>query len=69
MDDMKAAHDKKPPAEFARPGGLTVVSIDPKTGKLAGPETENAMDEVFLADTEPTATADADGGAAAPPHE
>lgn len=69
MELMKAAHDKKPPAEFARPGGLVTASIDPKTGKLAGPDTEGAMEEVFLADTEPTATADADGGAAPPPHE
>ena len=64
IEFMKAAHDKKPPAEFARPGGLVTAQIDPKTGKLAGPDTENPMEEVFLADTEPTqsATSDPDAG-------
>lgn len=66
---MKVAHDKKPPVEFARPGGLVTVAIDPKTGQLAGPETDSPMDELFLADTEPTAPAEADGGAPAPLHE
>ncbi|MDB4943028.1 MAG: Multimodular transpeptidase-transglycosylase [Labilithrix sp.] len=55
---MKAAHENKPRAEFPRPGGVTTIAIDPKTGKRAGSE-EGALDEVFLDGTEPTESADA----------
>lgn len=71
---MKAAHENKPRAEFPRPPGVSVVSIDPKTGKRAPEGFEGAIDEVFLEGTEPSeadmANADAgaaDTGAAAPP--
>jgi len=51
---MDAAHKGKPRAEFARPPGVTVLAIDPKTGKprVEGAEGET-MDEVFLEGTEP----------------
>lgn len=63
---MKAAHENKPRAEFARPPGVVTVAIDPKTGKLAPEGMEGAIDEVFLQGTEPTETAEpasADAGA------
>jgi penicillin-binding protein 1A len=60
MELMKAAHDGKPPSEFPRPAGVVTARIDAKTGKLAGPDAPDAIDEVFLAGTEPTeATAEA----------
>ena len=59
---MKAAHENKPRAEFARPAGVVTVSIDPKTGKLAPEGFEGAIDEVFLEGTQPTETAEPDGG-------
>jgi penicillin-binding protein 1A len=66
IDFMKIAHDKKPPAEFSRPGGITTVQIDPKTGKLS--DAEGAISEMFLSGTEPSEKSgdDADAGAAMP---
>lgn len=64
---MKAAHENKPRAEFPRPPGVVTVAIDPRSGKLAPPGYEGAIDEVFLQGTEPTEVAeivDADAGAA-----
>ncbi|HVJ88440.1 MAG TPA: penicillin-binding transpeptidase domain-containing protein, partial [Labilithrix sp.] len=56
---MDAAHKGKPRAEFARPPGVVTVAIDPKTGKLKADDSEgDSLDEVFLAGTEPTETAD-----------
>jgi penicillin-binding protein 1A len=64
---MDAAHKGKPRSEFARPPGVTTVAIDPKTGKLKAEGSEGEpMDEVFLAGTEPTDTADATSDAGAP---
>jgi penicillin-binding protein 1A len=54
---MKGAHDKKPAIEFPRPVGLSVVKIDPESGLRAYDGQENALDELFLAGTEPTETA------------
>ena len=59
---MRAAHEKKPPTEFARPDGVVTVAIDPKTGLLAAEGQEGALDEVFLAGTEPTEHAPVDAG-------
>lgn len=64
---MKVAHENKPRAEFPRPPGVVSLAIDPKTGKLAAEGQEGALDEVFLQGTEPTETAEADGGAPPPP--
>ncbi len=69
MSVMDAAHKGKPRAEFARPPGVTTVAIDPKSGKLrAEGDDQETMDEVFLAGTEPTETAEpkpsADAGSA-----
>ncbi len=51
---MKAAHANKPPSEFPRPSGVVTASIDKHSGKLAYPDDPDAIDEVFLAGTEPT---------------
>ena len=66
---MKAAHEHKPPSEFPRPPGVLSVSIDSHSGKLAYPDDPDALDEVFLAGSEPTEVSPAyvpDAGA--PPH-
>jgi len=56
---MKEAVKNKPRIEFPRPSaGLVVVKIDPRTGKLPYPGQEDGIDEVFLAGTEPTETAE-----------
>lgn len=67
IDLMRAAHDGRPKGEFPRPEGLVTVKIDPGTGKLAPEGAENALEEIFLAGTEPTEVAlppepQADGG-------
>ena len=51
---MKVAHENKPPSEFPRAAGVVTVSIDKHSGKLAYPDDPDAIDEVFLAGTEPT---------------
>ncbi len=51
---MRAAHEHKPPSEFPRAAGVVTVSIDKHSGKLAYPDDPDAIDEVFLAGTEPT---------------
>lgn len=44
----------RPPAiDFPRPAGVVSVRIDPVTGLLARPDQTDAMEEVFLAGTEP----------------
>lgn len=58
MAFMKAAHEGRPPTDFARPGGVTSVIIDARTGKLPYPEDPDVLEEVFLPGTEPTETAD-----------
>ena len=66
---MKAAHEHKPPTEFPRPNGVVQTKIDKLTGKLPFDGDTNVVDEVFLAGTEPTETADPpapDGGVAEP---
>jgi penicillin-binding protein 1A len=64
---MKAAHEHKPPSEFPRPAGVVTITIDKHTGKLAYPDDPDAVDEVFLAGTEPTEVSEPyvpDGGSA-----
>lgn len=53
IEFMKAAHANRKPQEFPRPAGLIDVRIDPGTGLLAYPEQEDAIEEIFLAGTEP----------------
>jgi penicillin-binding protein 1A len=55
---MRAACEGKPRVDFPRPPGITTVAIDRRTGQLPYPDDPDVMDEVFLAGTEPTATAE-----------
>jgi penicillin-binding protein 1A len=55
---MKSATDGKPRVDFPRPPGVQTVTIDRRTGELPYPDDPDVMDEVFLAGTEPTATAE-----------
>lgn len=64
VDFMREAHKKRPAADFSVPAGVTRVMIDPETGLRAYPEQTNAIEEVFLAGTEPTEVATPDAGAA-----
>jgi penicillin-binding protein 1A len=58
MELMKAATDGKPRVDFSRPPGVVTVAIDKRTGELPYPDDPDVMDEVFLAGTEPTQTAE-----------
>jgi penicillin-binding protein 1A len=61
---MKAAHEKRPATEFPRPAGIVIAKIDPGTGLRAYEGEEDAIDEVFLAGTEPQEVSTPDAGAA-----
>ncbi len=76
MSFMKVAHEGRPRVDFPRPPGVTTVTIDARTGALPYPDDPDVLDEVFLAGTEPTSTAEPpppedagapDGGTAALP--
>jgi penicillin-binding protein 1A len=54
---MKAGHEHRPRLDFPRPPGVVTVTIDGRSGDLAYPDDPEAMDEVFLAGTAPTRTA------------
>jgi penicillin-binding protein 1A len=58
LEFMKHATEGQPRVDFPRPPGLATVSIDKRTGKLPFPDDPDVMDEVFLAGTEPTETAE-----------
>ena len=58
MSFMKVAHEGRPRVDFPRPPGVTTVTIDQRTGALPYPDDPDVLDEVFLAGTEPTATAE-----------
>jgi penicillin-binding protein 1A len=62
VDFMREAHKKRPAADFPVPPGVARVSIDPESGLRAYAGQENAIDEVFLAGTEPSETATPDAG-------
>jgi penicillin-binding protein 1A len=57
MSFMKVANEGRPRVDFPRPPGVTTVTIDQRTGELPYPDDPDVLDEVFLAGTEPTATA------------
>jgi penicillin-binding protein 1A len=59
MTFMKAATEGRPRVDFARPPGVTTVVVDARTGKLPYPDDPDVVEEVFLAGTEPTETAEA----------
>jgi penicillin-binding protein 1A len=58
IEMMKVATEGAPRLDFPRPPGVATVSIDKRTGDLPYPDDEDVMDEVFLAGTEPTTTAE-----------
>jgi penicillin-binding protein 1A len=58
MAFMKVAHEGRPRVEFSRPPGVVTVAIDGRTGQLPYLDDPDVLDEVFLAGTEPTATAE-----------
>jgi penicillin-binding protein 1A len=64
VDFMREAHKGRPVADFAVPPGVVRVKIDPESGLRAPPDDDAAIDEVFLAGTEPTEVATPDAGAA-----
>jgi penicillin-binding protein 1A len=55
---MKAATEGRPRVDFARPPGVVTTVIDKRTGALPYPDDPEVIDEVFLAGTEPTETAE-----------
>ena len=57
VDVMRAVVGERPPSEFPVPSDIEHAQIDPATGLLAYEGQEDAMDEVFLTGTVPTATA------------
>jgi len=63
VDFMKKAHEKRPVTDFPAPPGIVRVKIDPTTGLLAYEGQEDAIEEIFLAGTEPADVAPLpDGG-------
>jgi penicillin-binding protein 1A len=62
VDFMREAHRKRPIADFPVPAGVVRVAIDPASGLRAAPDQKDALQEVFLAGTEPTEVAQPDAG-------
>ncbi len=54
LDFMKTAVSDKPPVEFVAPPNVVFALVDPKSGKLAPPDFEGALNEPFITGTEPT---------------
>lgn len=51
---MKEAMRGVPPQEFVPPANVVFALVDPKTGQLAPPDFEGALNEPFIQGTEPT---------------
>jgi penicillin-binding protein 1A len=63
VDFMREAHKGKPVRDFAAPAaGIVRVKIDPQSGLKAYEGQENAIEEIFLAGTEPAEEAQPDAG-------
>ncbi len=60
---MAQAHAGLPPRPFVQPPGLVSLKIDPASGLLAAPGASNALDELFLEGTQPSAEAPKQGEA------
>ena len=63
IDFMREAHRKHPAADFPVPSGISRVMIDPASGLRAYPDEPEAIEEIFLAGTEPKEEASPDAGA------
>ena len=59
---MKKAVASKPVTDFVKPDTVVSVSIDPTTGYLATPDCPVRRDEIYSAETEPTAYCPKHGG-------
>ncbi len=59
---MKAALKGRPVRNFPQPPDVVVRRIDPRTGLLAPPDMPDALEEVFVAGTEPKETAPSEQG-------
>jgi len=57
VEIMQGALGDRPAVEFPMPAGIVTARIDPKTGKLAYDNQQDAIDEVFIEGTEPTEVA------------
>lgn len=57
VEFMREVHRKMPVADFPVPAGVVRATIDPRTGLLARPDQEDAIEEVFVAGSEPTEVA------------
>ena len=72
-DFLKAALAGKAGVQFQVPPGITLVTIDAKTGQRASPGTPNAITEAFKTGSAPATSysmlADPDGQTAAVPPE
>jgi len=62
LEAMKAFHKGKPKKDFQPPEGVEWVTIDPKTGLLPGPDSEDIYLEAFRAGTAPTEESPATAG-------
>jgi penicillin-binding protein 1A len=62
IDFMRAAHARRPPADFPRPSNIQRVRVDPATGLLAYDDQEDGVEEEFLPGTAPTVQAERDAG-------
>ena len=51
---MTEAMDDASPQDFVPPANIVFALVDPKSGKLAPPEAEGALNEPFVQGTEPT---------------
>ncbi len=67
IEFMRETHKRRPVVDFPVPPGIVRVAIDPLTGLKARDDQEDALDEIFVAGTEPKEIApvpeDADAGA------
>jgi len=54
LEAMKAFHKGKPKKDFQPPEGIEWVTIDPKTGLLPGPDSDDIFLEAFRVGTAPT---------------
>jgi penicillin-binding protein 1A len=61
IDFMREALSNTPEEMLVPPEGIVSARIDPETGLLAQPDQENAIFEIFRADTVPTESSESDG--------
>jgi penicillin-binding protein 1A len=54
LEFMQAAVKNMPTRDFVAPSGIVFATVDPKTGKLAAPDSPGARLESFISGTEPT---------------